>query len=433
MVGSPPEPGLMGDGAGLWTWSAQATINGCTFNGNIGYEGAGVRLSGNANEVDVIDCAFTGNLAHRSGGGMHSSMGHVNVLNSSFEGNTALDNAGGLAINGGPAGASRVEQCVFDGNDAGFIGGGGMFGGNVSIIGSEFAGNTAELGAGAGTFLNSTDLAFIGCRFTNNTATTNGAAAATIGLVEARFVNCVITGNTAPHGQGAVYTSVNPVLMVPPDFGVPVEHSVDLVNCLVVGNTGGGVVNNATATAVNIANSIVRGNQLGAQLSGPEVHVAYSNIQGGAPGVGNIDADPLFINPAIGNYRLAEDSPCIDAGSNKLVPADFADINANGDFSEPTPLDFDGSPRFMNTPGAPKTGCGWPAIVDMGPFETLGVPASELNIADLNGDGVVNAQDLALLLGFWGPCKTDCCPGDLNGDGVVNAQDLAILLGHWGS
>lgn len=52
---------------------------------------------------------------------------------------------------------------------------------------------------------------------------------------------------------------------------------------------------------------------------------------------------------------------------------------------------------------------------------------------DLNGDGVVNPMDLALLLGSWGPCppKGDC-PADLNGDGVVNAMDLALLLGAWG-
>ncbi|MEC9373557.1 MAG: dockerin type I domain-containing protein, partial [Planctomycetota bacterium] len=46
-------------------------------------------------------------------------------------------------------------------------------------------------------------------------------------------------------------------------------------------------------------------------------------------------------------------------------------------------------------------------------------------IADINGDGVVNAGDLAMLLGAWG----QAAPGiDLDGDGVVNAADLAILL-----
>ena len=36
---------------------------------------------------------------------------------------------------------------------------------------------------------------------------------------------------------------------------------------------------------------------------------------------------------------------------------------------------------------------------------------------------------LALLLGSWGVCGG--CPTDLNGDGVVDGVDLAILLGGW--
>lgn len=52
------------------------------------------------------------------------------------------------------------------------------------------------------------------------------------------------------------------------------------------------------------------------------------------------------------------------------------------------------------------------------------------NPADLNGDGDVNAADLAIVLGQWGPCPG--CDADLNDDGVVNAADLAIVLGSWG-
>jgi len=54
-------------------------------------------------------------------------------------------------------------------------------------------------------------------------------------------------------------------------------------------------------------------------------------------------------------------------------------------------------------------------------------------IGDLNGDGVVDAADLLILLSAWGECGTpDNCPADLDGDGIVNAADLLILLGNWG-
>ncbi len=46
---------------------------------------------------------------------------------------------------------------------------------------------------------------------------------------------------------------------------------------------------------------------------------------------------------------------------------------------------------------------------------------------DLNGDGHVNAADLAILLGAWGGGGI----ADLNGDSVVGAADLALLLGAW--
>lgn len=36
-------------------------------------------------------------------------------------------------------------------------------------------------------------------------------------------------------------------------------------------------------------------------------------------GIGNIDADPPFLNPAAGDFRLSPDSPCIDAGTNLSV------------------------------------------------------------------------------------------------------------------
>ena len=49
---------------------------------------------------------------------------------------------------------------------------------------------------------------------------------------------------------------------------------------------------------------------------------------------------------------------------------------------------------------------------------------------DLDGDGQVEAFDLAILLGSWGPCEG--CATDFNGDGVVDAFDLAQVLGAWG-
>ena len=54
------------------------------------------------------------------------------------------------------------------------------------------------------------------------------------------------------------------------------------------------------------------------------------------------------------------------------------------------------------------------------------------NPADLNDDSVIDAADLAILLGLWGPCPPKGgCAGDLDGDGSVGASDVTVLLASW--
>jgi hypothetical protein len=49
--------------------------------------------------------------------------------------------------------------------------------------------------------------------------------------------------------------------------------------------------------------------------------------------------------------------------------------------------------------------------------------------ADITGDGLVNASDLAILLGAWGPNPGH--PADITADGVVDNADLQALLAAW--
>ncbi len=48
---------------------------------------------------------------------------------------------------------------------------------------------------------------------------------------------------------------------------------------------------------------------------------------------------------------------------------------------------------------------------------------------DLNGDGVIDGQDIGILLSQWGPCPVKgTCDADFNDDGTVNGADLGFLL-----
>lgn len=68
--------------------------------------------------------------------------------------------------------------------------------------------------------------------------------------------------------------------------------------------------------------------------------------------------------------------------------------------------------------------------------DTFGAGAAGLVITlsarpgDLDGNGEVDAGDLAMLLSAWGPAAGS--PADLDGNGEVNATDLATLLANWG-
>ncbi len=66
--------------------------------------------------------------------------------------------------------------------------------------------------------------------------------------------------------------------------------------------------------------------------------------------------------------------------------------------------------------------------VPFGFAATLAMTVEIVNPADLNGDGVVDATDLATLLAQWGTAGA----ADLDNNGVVDATDLATMLANWG-
>ena len=54
----------------------------------------------------------------------------------------------------------------------------------------------------------------------------------------------------------------------------------------------------------------------------------------------------------------------------------------------------------------------------------------ETRYGDLNLNGVIDQQDVYILLGWWD--IPNPLAGDLNGDTHTNAEDLGMLLARWG-
>ncbi len=65
---------------------------------------------------------------------------------------------------------------------------------------------------------------------------------------------------------------------------------------------------------LQITNSIIRGLNGSIIDTGSTLQIDYSNIDGGYPGTGNIDMDPMFNDPDSNDYSLDANSPCIDTG-----------------------------------------------------------------------------------------------------------------------
>lgn len=65
-------------------------------------------------------------------------------------------------------------------------------------------------------------------------------------------------------------------------------------------------------------------------MTGSIVSANYCDIMGGAIGTGNIDDDPLFVDPDSGDFHLSEGSPCIDAGNPDTLYNDPEDPDNPG-------------------------------------------------------------------------------------------------------
>ena len=116
--------------------------------------------------------------------------------------------------------------------------------------------------------------------------------------------NCLIVGNRATSQNGAAVYCENSE----PAF----------VNCTIANNANGdeGAGVFAKNSSVIVTNSIVWGNtpQQVRLDATSEAVIAYSNVAGGWPGAGNIDADPLFVRP--GHWGDGQD-PNIAVGPDR--------------------------------------------------------------------------------------------------------------------
>jgi hypothetical protein len=237
--------------------------------------------------------------------------------------------------------------------------------GVVRLVDCRVENNTATSQGGAVYSFTGGCLA-VNTRFTGNTAGTLGGVlfADSSNLGWNVFANCLFSSNRANRGgvaylRGSSFTA-----------GI-----ADFYNCTLYSNEGevsGGalhaVTDTATPASARVFNSILWANSAPSEpsIQGPGLDVRFSDVQGGYPGIGNLDRDPFLLVDA--HPRLG--SPVNDAGSNGLLVNDFLDLDSDGDTGEELPLDFLGRPRRVDDPRTLDTGAGLAPVVDLGAYES---------------------------------------------------------------
>lgn len=191
------------------------------------------------------------------GGGIWANYSKLEIQHSSIRNNHAEDDGGGMAMQHSPY--ARISHCTFSDNSCrdipGFLATGGLDlsvnNGDIQVDHCVFAHNHSYDDAGALLLYYNSGVVVINCSFVANTSVGYGPAVRCYGGHHT-LRNCIFWSNAGLGGQ--VY------------------------------------VTNGTMT------------------------IEHSDVQGGYSGVGNINADPLFVDVSARDYHLTANSPCIDTG-----------------------------------------------------------------------------------------------------------------------
>ena len=267
------------------------------------------------------------------GGGMYCHDSSPTILDCIFTLNYAQV---GSAIRTQGTATPMMRDCMFFGNTVLTDGTVGVASSGITLANCTFLANTAGGVSALLIGLDAVDAHVVNCRFFENAG---GFLGPTIDGSNSTWVNCVFSRNAVNSPEPAVLiTTGGRTLVTGSTFAGNGDRAIF--------ESGGGVT---------VSNCIVWGSTL--SPFGGNVDVTYSDVEGGWPGTGNIDGDPLFVQPGTDNLRLSIGSPCLDMGSNDALPADTLDVDGDGNTTEPIPYDVDGQLRIQN------------GTVDMGSYE----------------------------------------------------------------
>jgi hypothetical protein len=347
-----------------------------------------------------------------------------------------------------------LRNLIFSGNHSS-IGGAIMNDANNAgesspvLIDVIFLGNRAEDDGGgmynfsANSLYSNSNPTLINVQFLSNSAGDDGGAmynSASQGTCSPSLTNVVFHNNASGSEGGGMHTNNGNG-----------TTELQLTNVTFANNhaasQGGGMKNfrSGGTFSMEISNAIFWGNTAGVTAAqiynvGTTPIIQYSDIEGsngsgsswdtslGTDAGHNIDQDPLFTDPSIGDVSLKPPSPAIDAGNQSLLPADAHDLDRDGNTAEQLPDDVAHQPRVQFLE------------VDMGAYEADEKdPASPA--ADFDGDGTTDISVYRPANGnwyikdqgstSWGLTGDLPVPADYDGDGSTDIAVYRPSNGKW--
>jgi len=290
-----------GLGAAAVTCLNSTILDGFTVRHGQGDRGGGVEYSGD--EILVRNCRIEHNQANFGGGVNLEGAGSI-LADCRVEKNEAV-HGGGVGIDWGDP-VPLVRNCLIANNN-GSDRGGGVDAYQCRLEGCRIVSNSGGRMGGGVYFIMQGSIR--DCTISLNAAAEGGGVYAGS---TAEITGDLIAGNRADTG-GGIYAMEG--------YSSAITHCTIVKNEGITGTSGVFVTAQYGGIYLPVTNCILwnRGAEMDSGERsgwGASPTVRHCAVQSGWPGEGNIDAYPEFVDPDGGDWRLANGSPCIDAGTD---------------------------------------------------------------------------------------------------------------------
>jgi len=439
-------------GAGFTPGDRRASfhlINGVILRGGfagVGFADPGARnfeiyetiLSGDlaGDDIDVVHPSDLSDEATRSDNSWTIVSIHGSEATIELDGLTVA--AGGEGIQRSASGSLTISNCTFKGNSDDSVD--NDVGGDLTIASCTFQSNWGH----AVSHWSSAKLMLIDCLFSGNWGWWG------VGIYcyfdpEVTLRDCTFTGNVAGSTAFAVTRVVGDLVAENCTFtgniGGAIDHTYTrrlvVSNCVFAGNRGRAIESNSRYTTIRnctfsdnytdrdgsaldvreeskVSNCIFWANSSPAIRTWPpgELMMDYCNVEGGWPGVGNINVDPVFVAPGHWELNGTPDDP----GDDFWIDGDYHPLSQAGRW------DTASKSWVQDDVTSPCIDAGDPN----GPIGTEPFPnGGRINM------GAYGAGNKAGKSYFGEPVCETIIAGDINGNCVVDFDDLMIMISHW--